>query len=126
MKPVRSPECKKRASKQRLVRQLWENSEVGTPSDEKGKHSMSQVQFGLLLPLSNADLPRQVFLDGLRAALDTAKGHFTSAWLADHLQFGNRPVFEGWTMLTYLADCCPDFYYGHLVLCQLFRNPALL
>jgi alkanesulfonate monooxygenase SsuD/methylene tetrahydromethanopterin reductase-like flavin-dependent oxidoreductase (luciferase family) len=87
---------------------------------------MSQVQFGLLLPLSNADLPRQVFLDGLRAALDTAKGHFTSAWLADHLQFGNRPVFEGWTMLTYLADCCPDFYYGHLVLCQLFRNPALL
>lgn len=87
---------------------------------------MSPVQFGLILPLSNADLPRPVFLDRLRAALEVVKGHFTSAWLADHLQFDTRPLLEGWTMLTYLAACCPDLDYGHLVLCQLFRNPALL
>lgn len=88
---------------------------------------MSQVEFGLLLiPLNNADQPRQVFLNGLRSALDTVKGHFTSVWMPDHLQLGNSPRLEGWTMLTYLAACCPDLYYGHLVLCQLFRNPALL
>ena len=53
-------------------------------------------------------------------------GHFDSVWLPDHLQFGERPLFEAWTMLTYLAALRPELRYGHLVLCQLFRNPALL
>jgi alkanesulfonate monooxygenase SsuD/methylene tetrahydromethanopterin reductase-like flavin-dependent oxidoreductase (luciferase family) len=87
---------------------------------------MTQVQFGLTLPISNSDLSRQEFLKRISAALDTIAGHFDSVWLPDHLQFGNRPLFEGWTMLTYLAALRPELRYGHLVLCQLFRNPALL
>src|SRR5206468_10686043 len=44
----------------------------------------------------------------------------------DHLQFGDRPTAEGWTALTYLAATFPRFRYGHLVLSQSYRNPALL
>jgi alkanesulfonate monooxygenase SsuD/methylene tetrahydromethanopterin reductase-like flavin-dependent oxidoreductase (luciferase family) len=87
---------------------------------------MAQVQFGLSIPISNPDLPRQKFLQNIHTALDTIAGHFDSVWLPDHLQFGNSPLFEGWTMLTYLAALRPELRYGHLVLCQLFRNPALL
>jgi alkanesulfonate monooxygenase SsuD/methylene tetrahydromethanopterin reductase-like flavin-dependent oxidoreductase (luciferase family) len=89
---------------------------------------MAQVQFGLNVPIGNfnPNLSRQEFLSKIRVALDTIAGHFDSVWLADHLQFGNRPLFEGWTMLTYLAALQPELKYGHLVLCQLFRNPALL
>src|SRR5438477_13015772 len=39
---------------------------------------------------------------------------------------GDRPVREGWTLLTYLAGAFPRFRYGHLVLAQSYRNPALL
>lgn len=87
---------------------------------------MAQIQFGLTLPIGNSDLPRHEFLARIRAALDTVAGHFDSVWLPDHLQFGKNPLFEGWTMLTYLAALQPELRYGHLVLCQLFRNPALL
>jgi alkanesulfonate monooxygenase SsuD/methylene tetrahydromethanopterin reductase-like flavin-dependent oxidoreductase (luciferase family) len=87
---------------------------------------MPQVQFGLGIPLSPSDLPPQEFMKQIRASLDVITGHFDSIWIADHLQFGDRTIFEGWTILNYLAALYPDFKYGHLVLCQLFRNPALL
>jgi alkanesulfonate monooxygenase SsuD/methylene tetrahydromethanopterin reductase-like flavin-dependent oxidoreductase (luciferase family) len=87
---------------------------------------MSQVQFGLILPIGNADLSREVFLNKIRQALETIKGHFASAWVADHLQFGSRPLLDGWTLLAFLTAWCPDLDYGHLVLCQLFRNPAVV
>jgi alkanesulfonate monooxygenase SsuD/methylene tetrahydromethanopterin reductase-like flavin-dependent oxidoreductase (luciferase family) len=87
---------------------------------------MPKVQFGLTIPLSDADLTRQEFLTQIRTALDIIEGQFDSVWIADHLQFGDRHIFEGWTMLTYLAALHPELKYGHLVLCQLFRNPALL
>ncbi len=89
---------------------------------------MAQVQFGLSVPISNPDpnLPRQEFLSKIRSALDLIVGHFDLVWLPDHLQFSNHPLFEGWTMLTYLAALQPELKYGHMVLCQLFRNPAQL
>ena len=36
------------------------------------------------------------------------------------------PTIEGWTLLTFLAAAFPRFRYGHLVLSQSYRNPALL
>jgi alkanesulfonate monooxygenase SsuD/methylene tetrahydromethanopterin reductase-like flavin-dependent oxidoreductase (luciferase family) len=51
---------------------------------------------------------------------------FTTLWVNDHLQFGDAPVLEAWTRLTYLAALFPQFKVGHLVLAQSFRNPALL
>jgi alkanesulfonate monooxygenase SsuD/methylene tetrahydromethanopterin reductase-like flavin-dependent oxidoreductase (luciferase family) len=53
-------------------------------------------------------------------------GHFDSAWVIDHLQFGNDDMLEGFTALSYMAALHPQFTFGHSVLCQSFRNPALL
>jgi alkanesulfonate monooxygenase SsuD/methylene tetrahydromethanopterin reductase-like flavin-dependent oxidoreductase (luciferase family) len=62
------------------------------------------------------------FLDLLRAG----EGAFRAAWVSDHLQKENRPRFEGWTELTYLAALAPTYRFGHMVLGQSYRNPALL
>ncbi len=54
------------------------------------------------------------------------EGHFDSAWFVDHLQFGDRDLLEGFTALAYVAALHPRLRFGHTVLCQSFRNPALL
>jgi alkanesulfonate monooxygenase SsuD/methylene tetrahydromethanopterin reductase-like flavin-dependent oxidoreductase (luciferase family) len=94
----------------------------------KRKKIMTQVQFGWAAPIGISDptLSRQKFLGQIHTALDTIVNHFDSVWIADHLQLDARPIFEGWTMLTHFAGYRPELKYGHLVLCQLFRNPALL
>jgi alkanesulfonate monooxygenase SsuD/methylene tetrahydromethanopterin reductase-like flavin-dependent oxidoreductase (luciferase family) len=61
-----------------------------------------------------------------RTVLEMAPAEFSTVWISDHLQFGDRQYLEGWTLLTYLAAAFPRFRYGHLVLSQSFRNPALL
>jgi alkanesulfonate monooxygenase SsuD/methylene tetrahydromethanopterin reductase-like flavin-dependent oxidoreductase (luciferase family) len=62
----------------------------------------------------------------LNRALNLIAGHFDSAWMVDHLQFGDIDVLEGFTALSYLAALHPQLKFGHAVLCQSFRNPALL
>jgi len=46
--------------------------------------------------------------------------------MVDHLQFGDIDVLEGFTALTYLSALHPQLKFGNSVLCQSFRNPALL
>ena len=65
-------------------------------------------------------------LEHMASVLEAVPPEFTTVWIDDHLQFGDRPHLEGWTLLTYLAAAFPRFRYGHLVLSQSFRNPALL
>ena len=65
-------------------------------------------------------------LDHYGNVLEALPPEFTTVWISDHLQFAQRPTIEGWTLLTYLAARHPRFRYGHLVLSQSFRNPALL
>ncbi len=45
-----------------------------------------------------------------------------SAWIIDHLDAD----MEGFTTLIYMAALHPQFKFGHTVLCQSFRNPALV
>lgn len=87
---------------------------------------MTEIQFGWIAPLSPRNLSRQDFLAKIRAALDIVAGQFDSVWLPDHLQLRNGSFLEAWTMLTYMAAIRPELKYGHMVICQLFRNPALL
>ncbi|MEO7119388.1 MAG: LLM class flavin-dependent oxidoreductase [Candidatus Limnocylindrales bacterium] len=65
-------------------------------------------------------------MEHISSILDTAPPVFSTVWISDHLQFGNEHTVEGWTLLTYLAAAFPRFRYGHLVLSQSYRNPALL
>jgi alkanesulfonate monooxygenase SsuD/methylene tetrahydromethanopterin reductase-like flavin-dependent oxidoreductase (luciferase family) len=61
-----------------------------------------------------------------RDVLDRLPSEFTTVWVADHLQFGMQDQMEAWTLLSFLAGACPRYRYGHLVLAQGFRNPALV
>jgi F420-dependent oxidoreductase-like protein len=50
---------------------------------------------------------------------------FHSMWFADHLVL-RGPRFEAWTLVSALAPITDRIRLGHLVLCNSFRNPALL
>ena len=64
-------------------------------------------------------------------ALQAEKAKFDSLWLYDHLFY--RPedkettgIWECWTMLSALAEVTNTIELGTLVLCNTFRNPAIL
>lgn len=85
---------------------------------------MGRVQFGLIVPDIGLDgARRHRYLEQVHQLLHLVTGHFTSAWLIDHLE---GEMLEGWTALCYLAALHPELHWGHTVLCQSFRNPALL
>lgn len=58
--------------------------------------------------------------------LDSVADRFESLWLPDHLMTNEEGVMEGWTLLSYCLSRYPDKTVGHQVLCNEFRNPALL
>ena len=88
---------------------------------------MSRIEFGFTMPADALDKTRHgTYVDDLNRALEIITGHFDSAWYIDHLQFGASDVLEGFTALSYMAALHPRLKFGHTVLCQSFRNPALL
>lgn len=84
---------------------------------------MTQIQFGFTMPAEQSDKTRRMtFVEDLNRALKVINGHFDSAWMIDHLP----DVLEGFTALTYMSALHPQIKFGHTVLCQSFRNPALV
>jgi alkanesulfonate monooxygenase SsuD/methylene tetrahydromethanopterin reductase-like flavin-dependent oxidoreductase (luciferase family) len=85
---------------------------------------MRKVQFGLVVPEYALDTSRHhLYMQDVNRLLTYVKGHYDSAWFIDHL---GGDVLEGWTALTYLSALHPELLWGHTVLCQSFRNPALV
>ena len=70
--------------------------------------------------------------DSIRAVAQQAEADgFDSIWLADHLLYRKpgeptRGIWECWTMLSALAEATRRVDIGTLVLCNTFRNPAIL
>lgn len=88
---------------------------------------MSLIQLGFVLPSELRDKQhRRTRVEDLNNALRRISGHFDSAWMVDHLQFGDTDLLEGFTALTYLCAQHPTLNFGNAVLNQSFRNPALL
>jgi alkanesulfonate monooxygenase SsuD/methylene tetrahydromethanopterin reductase-like flavin-dependent oxidoreductase (luciferase family) len=87
---------------------------------------MTRIDFGFCMPSGARGRGRRgTFVEDLNRALEMVTGHFDSAWLVDHLQEGDADLLEGFTALSYLAALHPGLKFGHSVLCQSFRNPAL-
>ena len=85
---------------------------------------MTQIQFGFTLPQVPPDPARRAtFVEDVNRALKLVSGHFESARIIDHLGVGD---IESFTTLAYLAALHPQLKFGHTVLCQSFRNPALV
>lgn len=85
------------------------------------------VRFGLALPAGpNPGMTGPDYTAGLQQRIAILSGHIDSLWFVDYLQLDEQPVLEGWTALTYWAALQPQLSIGHIVLCQSFRNPALL
>jgi len=82
--------------------------------------------FGVHLALNQVGAPAPDRLAYYLQTLEIGEGGLSAMWVSDHLQSGERPVFEGWTALTYLAALAPSYRVGHMVLSQSYRNPALL
>ncbi len=57
--------------------------------------------------------------------IEASRPHFDSVWAEDHFQWDKRPVLEAITALAYLIGRHPGMRFGHLVLGQSYRNPAL-
>lgn len=59
---------------------------------------MTPVQFGFSMPAENRHQHRRAtWLADLNRALELVHGHFDSAWMVDHLMFGDTDVLEGFT-----------------------------
>jgi alkanesulfonate monooxygenase SsuD/methylene tetrahydromethanopterin reductase-like flavin-dependent oxidoreductase (luciferase family) len=85
---------------------------------------MTQIQFGFTLPeVPPNNARRATFVEDVNRALKLVSGHFDSARIIDHLGVGD---IESFTTLAYLAAIHPQLKFGHMVLCQSFRNPALV
>ena len=83
------------------------------------------ADFGLQGIPSDPDEPD--WLANAHRVLDQLPAVFSTVWISDHLQNHGKPwPGEGWTRLTYLSSTFPRLRFGHLVLCQSYRNPGLL
>jgi alkanesulfonate monooxygenase SsuD/methylene tetrahydromethanopterin reductase-like flavin-dependent oxidoreductase (luciferase family) len=88
---------------------------------------MRPVTFGLVLPVGSPTREgRTSFVADLNRALSLIAKHFDSVWMIDHLQSGTDDLLESFTTISYLAALHPQLRFGQTVVCQSFRNPALL
>ncbi len=92
------------------------------------------MKIGLMVFTANEreDHSKKRPYDTIRAtALQAEKDGFDSIWLPDHLLYrypgeSTRGVWETWTILSALAEATKRLEIGTLVLCNTFRNPAIL
>lgn len=87
---------------------------------------MSCLDFGLMLQPFPLGFPGTELFDYNRRLIGTLAGGFTTLWTEDHLQLSETATHECLTTLSYFAGEFPQFRVGALVLCQSYRNPALV
>lgn len=94
---------------------------------------MGDLRFGWHMPSCPVDGSSAAdFLDQLQRALAHLQPHFDSVWVDDHVVPGSSwlpndtPYLECLTTIAYLAPLYPHLQFGTSVLCQSYRNPALM
>ncbi|MFQ5793972.1 MAG: LLM class flavin-dependent oxidoreductase [Candidatus Bipolaricaulia bacterium] len=94
---------------------------------------MGKVKFGLRVPGTPMDDSQgTVYTDQIENFLEKLDGKFDSIWISDHFFscfWWEHPLvdtLEALTTLSYLAGRFPSYELGNNVLCNSYRNPALL
>jgi alkanesulfonate monooxygenase SsuD/methylene tetrahydromethanopterin reductase-like flavin-dependent oxidoreductase (luciferase family) len=87
---------------------------------------MAQIQFCLTVDATPNKTLRPNYVALVSQALALISGHFDSFRMIDHLDGGETDMLESFSTLAYLAALHPQFKFGHTVICQSFRNPALV
>lgn len=80
------------------------------------------VEFGFVIPQgANWEALSHFAATAERVGID-------HLWAVDHMMDipADRPLHEGWTVMSMLAAVTRRLRIGHMVLCQSYRNPALL
>lgn len=93
------------------------------------------VTFGFVTQPIAKNFPAEVMADPTQAGyatmdrtselIEIARPYFDTMWAEDHFQWDDRPVVEAITTLAFLAGKHPGLRFGHIVLAQSYRNPAL-
>ena len=97
--------------------------------------SNGDLTFGIVIAPVPRGFPDDVMADPVRATqalmdanertIEAMRPHFDAVWAEDHFQWEKRPVIEAITSLTWLAGRHEGLRFGHIVLGQSYRNPAL-
>lgn len=94
---------------------------------------MAGIQFGWHIHSFPVDgSSAEQFVGQIRAVLDRYEEHFDSAWMDDHFvpwaawQSNTTPYLECVSTMAYLAGVYKQIKFGSSVLCQSYRNPALM
>ncbi len=97
--------------------------------------SNGEITFGWVLHptppkriLDNTSDPTEAglaLMEANESFIRAMRPHFDTVWAEDHFQWATRPTLEAITTLTYLAGRHEGLRFGHIVLGQSYRNPAL-
>ena len=92
---------------------------------------MSKVRFGVgISRLSDDGSQGKDHIQNIYKYLDSIDDVYESAWVSDHLIPTVEPYyidyFECLTLTSYLLPQYPNLKFGQIVLCNNYRNPALL
>jgi alkanesulfonate monooxygenase SsuD/methylene tetrahydromethanopterin reductase-like flavin-dependent oxidoreductase (luciferase family) len=94
---------------------------------------LETLKFGLRVPSFPADgSTEREFINQIQRFLRELEENFDSAWICDHFipwaDFVpmNTSTLEGFTTIGYLSSVCRKLIFGNIVLCNSYRNPALL
>jgi len=91
---------------------------------------LNKIKFGVFLPFyafkAEANKPISPFDRVRDVVLECERLGYDSVWLDDHLMFEKSSILECWTTLSALSAVTSKIRLGTMVLCNAFRNPALL
>ncbi len=91
---------------------------------------MKKIKFGVFLPFyafkAEKKKPSLPFDQVRDMVLECERLGYDSVWLDDHLMFEKRPILECWTTLSALSAITSKIRLGSMVLCNGYRNPAVL